>query len=224
MKTITIVALLALTSCAAPVQNWERNYFSTVTNKVPQTIYITNLIHIPIVETNVVEVRRTNEVGVIVPVFMTNVITREVTVTNFAMGTNWVLIEQLAPSPKTQATVEVGKAVAAPFGWGEIVGYGLAALLTTYMTIRNRKLAGQASMGALTAGVLTQNIETLLNVLEQTPQGQQLKPIVKNYLMQHQNEFGVIENVAKIIETSVDEPSAKESATSILKAITSLKA
>jgi hypothetical protein len=203
----------------------ESKMFTIVTNQVPQVVQQTNTVF----QTNVVQevhtVTQTNQVGVPVEVQQTNYHTVEIPKQVVTTVTNFIAVPQLTgPSAITNTATTVASGVAGMFGWGGVVSTVLGGLLAGYMKLRNRALAGQATILNQTAGALTQNIETLLNVLQSTPQGAAVMPQIKNYLMAHQTETGVIQSVAAIIEQFVNEPAAKQSAAEIVQAINTIQA
>jgi hypothetical protein len=224
------IAVAALTGCgtfgknAGPATGLEQRLFSVTTNFVPQVVQQTNTVTVTNTVQEVRQVTVTNAIGVPVDVPMTNyrtvLVTKEVPVT----VTNIVPIQQLGPGSGSNTVTAVAGGVAGMFGWGGMVTTVLGGLFAGYLKLRNNALAGRATILNQTAGALTQNIETLLNVLQSTPQGAAVMPQIKNYLMAHQTEAGVIQSVAGIIEHFVNEPAAQQSAAEIVQAINTLKA
>ena len=62
------------------------------------------------------------------------------------------------------------------------------------------------------AGVLAQVIETGRAILQSTPQGKEADEKWKSWMIEHQAEQGVIEDVVKLLGAVVDTPSAREAA------------
>jgi hypothetical protein len=154
------------------------------------------------VHTNVVS--ETNAAGVVTS---HGVVTQE---------TNRVAVTQLAPGAGSNTITGIITGIAGLFGWGGVAGLGSGALVQEYLKRRNRALAG-AQIDTLqdVRDTLVQNVEVLRNVIASTPQGNQLSVAVKNYLMQHQVESGVIQHVAEIVDQAVDADDAQQKANEI---------
>ena len=95
-------------------------------------------------------------------------------------------------------------------------------LLAAWAGVRNRQYAGQNSALQQTSGVLAQNIATFMTVLESTPQGKQLAPLLQNYLNTHQAEAGAVGEIAALMRT-VDPLQAAGAAQQILAALGQLQ-
>jgi hypothetical protein len=130
--------------------------------------------------------------------------------------TNRVAVTQLAPGAGSNTITGIITGIAGLFGWGGVAGLGSGALVQEYLKRRNRALAG-AQIDTLqdVRDTLVQNVEVLRNVIASTPQGNQLSVAVKNYLMQHQVESGVIQHVAEIVDQAVDADDAQQKANEI---------
>lgn len=220
-------ALLAAVACGcsttAPPTGAEQYLYDIKTNLVAQVVLQTNVVTI----TNTVPVTAvtwqtnsqnivtytTNQVQVMVPSYQTNV----VTVTNLAPTYT------LTPNANAQTAAGIAGTLTnlgLP-GAGSLVTMGLLGLAAAWAGIRNRQYAGQASTAQQVSGVLAQNIATFMQVLQQTPQGQQLAPLLQNYLNTHQAEAGVIQQVAGLA-SQVDPLAAAGAAQQILTALTAL--
>lgn len=177
---------------AKPPTAMELRLFKAVTNYEDQVSQVTNV------------VRETNAAGAVAS---HEVVTQE---------TKRVAVTQLTPGTGSNTIVSVLTGLAGLFGWGGVVGVGSTGAITTYLNRRNKALAG-AKISTLedVSGVLAQNIETLRQVIATTPQGQQLGVAVKQYLMEHQNNAGLIQQVTDIVGTSVNQTAAAESAKEI---------
>lgn len=198
-----------------PPTSLERQLFDVVTNYAPRVVVQTNIIQ----TTNYATVVVTNVIDQVTqrPVWVTNFAQVTEYATNVVTSTNQVPIYQLAPGKGSEAATAIGGTVAAPFGWCGVVSLVLGALGTTYLSWRNKALAGSVATANAVSETLAQNIQTLRRVIETTPQGAQLGALVKQYLMQHQTENGVIQQVAEIVADVVDEPSAKLAAQEMQK-------
>jgi len=213
---------------AKPATAFEKKFFTVETNIVELVKPITNIVTIvqTNVEVKVVTVTQTNQIGVPVPVpvQITNYNTVTSYQTNTGYSTNYAAVEHLSPGTGSNATVAAVGAGAGLFGYGGLATTLLGGLLAGYLKLRNNALAGQADTMTQVSGALTQNIETLLNVLQSTPQGAAAMPAIKAYLTAHQADANVFQEVATIIENFVDEPAAKQSADEIIKALGTLSA
>jgi len=209
-----------------------------VTNTVTNVVFVSK----EVVTTNTVTQTNLLNQVVLIPVTVTNTVTNAVSsvTQQVAPQTNQVVTpagstvlvpQEAGMKPAGQAVVAGGSAVAGMFGWGALAGAVLLGFGNWWQAGRNKALAASytgatsASNAAnQTAGVLTQDIETLLEVLNTSPQGQAILPQVKSYLVQHQAEAGVFATVATLVENNVDNAAAKEAAAAILKAAAGLGA
>jgi hypothetical protein len=226
-----LVGLLALgvSGCAsnpAPPTAMEQRFFAIETNHINQIVSVTNTI--PVFQTNVVvaTVTVTNAALELVQRVVTNTVveklyeTNQVTVTNVPVETY-----HMTPNANAAKVGSVAGTIAAPWGMAGLATLGVTALYGLWAGVSNRQWAAKVQgltqsqqAASQIGGVLTQNIETMLAVMEQTPQGQALVPRVKNYLASHQAEVGVVGGVAELLK-QVDEPGAREVADEILKAL-----
>lgn len=194
------------------------------------TVTVTNVI--PRVETQVVTI--TNEVGIVVP--QTNTVTvfetNRVTETNIVPAGSTVLVPQLvAPSATNQALQSGASGIASMFGFGGIAAALLSGIGNWYQKARNQALAAKytgASQGQAIASqasaALVQNVETLLEVLNKTPQGQAVLPNIKTFLRTHQLETGTAAIIGQFIDEHVDNEAARNAADELMKGINTLKA
>lgn len=228
-----LLAPLVFTGCgslfganAVGPTKMEQALFTTneipVTKIVTVNEYRTNVVPITVQREVVSYV--TNSVGV--PQYLTNTTVIQAFQTNVvpyvSLQTNVVLVPQLAPSGTTSAIQGGAGLIGNLFGVGGLVTTALGGLLAGYLKLRNNALAGQADTQTQVSAALTQNIQTMLEVLQGTPQGQALLPKVKQYLKDHQTDVGVLEDVGNIIETYVNNDAAKGAANSILGAVNTL--
>lgn len=190
------VGLASLTGCSSttPPTAFERHFFTITTNFVP-------------VVTNWVE-----------SVTVTNQAAHTVTMTNEVFWRTNIFVETTYTA-NTNAAALVGSVdaitgILAP-GWGQLAGVGLSGLLGLWGLSRSRK-AAQMTTGA---AVLSQSIETLLNIIGTTPQGQQLTDKLKVELAKNQNAAGVLAEIANLVATQVDNDAAKKAAQAILASL-----
>lgn len=115
------------------------------------------------------------------------------------------------------------------FGAGGLIGTAVAGLFGWYQRARNAGLvakytgATEAVAAANQVSVaLSQNIETILELMEGSPQLKPVVPLVKNYLMKHQTEAGVVKDVSRLIAEFVNTGEAKGAAMELAAAINQL--
>lgn len=117
----------------------------------------------------------------------------------------------LQPNPE-QAAIIKGTATGLGdlFGFGGIAGAAISGLYSMWAAGRNRKVNQ----------TLIQGIETAREVLANTPQGQKADEHLVSWLKNNQREAGVINLVANLVNTSVDNEAAKEAAKLIIERAT----
>jgi hypothetical protein len=224
INVFVLIGALFLTGCTLfgkqPTQPTplEKSLFTEITNLVAKPVLVTNIVTFTNTETRIVEVP-----GATTIVTNTLMVSVPYNVTNVMVVTQQVPIVQLAPSAKTDAIVKTGESIGSLFGFGGLVSTLLAGLLATYLKLRNNNLSGEADVATQASVVLVQNIETLVEILKTTPQGQAALPSIKNYLMTHQSQVGVIEYVANVVKETVDTPAAKQAANAILTGLQNVK-
>ena len=198
-----VFAIAFLTGCAGgPPTKLEQKLFSVQTNVVatPATqtnvVTVTNLVRQVVTETNQVHqlVLETNLVPQVVT--FTNLVPAFVTVTNY----------QYAPN----ATVQTGTSIlgAVP-GYGGLAAAVLGGIFGLWGTLRS-------SNANKTSATLAQCIEVARNLIA-TQQGQQVADKFKSWLMEHQQDMGVINSVAALVDNAVDPAAAKTVAAQLLK-------
>lgn len=244
LSLLALVMALGLTGCsllgsqASAPGKFEESLFN-VTNvpmvtvhELQRVVWVTNRAEVTVTNLVPVAVFRTNEVNEVNVTYRTNesyetrYVTNRVSETNVLPAGSTVMVPQLTGlSGKGEALAAGASGVAGLFGYGGIAGILLSGLGHWWQNARNRALAAQATGAGAealaanqTTGALAQNIETLLEVLGQTTQGQKLLPGIKNYLVAHQAEAGVFTTVARLVAEEVDNPAAKEAAGAILSA------
>lgn len=233
---------LVLEGCASTPTRFDEALFTRTNVPMVTTRWTTNVVSVTntllvareVVQTNTVTV--TNTTGLVVPQYVTVTNTVQVATAVVSQQTNalppgsTVEVPQLvALKPGAEAGSGLISGIAGLFGYGGIATMVLSGLAHGYQGFRNRRLAAAAT-GAdaktealeQVAGGLTQNVETVMAVLQGSPQGQALLPLIKNYLMSHQRQLGTIEQVGDLIGQYVDVPAAQQSAAAILGSLRTL--
>ncbi len=114
------------------------------------------------------------------------------------------------PNANASTAATVAGNVAGMFGpWGELVSLAVGGFFGLYGMLRS-------SRSNKTAAVLAQVIETGRRILEQTPQGQQAQQQWVQWMMKHQAETGVLQNVIGILNKSVDPAQARSVANQLI--------
>lgn len=243
---LIISSLLLLAGCAlfgsgaqAPGK-FEESLFAT-TNVPMVTVHnFTNIVTVtnivPQVKEQVVTVTRTNEIGMVVPQYLTNTVT--VLQTNVVeekkvvpAGTTVMVPQLIGRTATGDGVIGTATGIAGLWGLGPIVGLVLSGGFNWWQRARNQALAAaytgatESANAANQAGaVLVQGTETLLEVLNKTPQGQAVLPSIKNFLRTHQLETDTAEMIAQFIDAHVDNEAARDAAEALLKGVNSLKA
>jgi hypothetical protein len=174
-----------------------------ITNAIPvvtertNVVYVTNAMTGTVwgsatrepIATNYLTVTATN----LIPVFMTNVV--QVPVTN------------LVSKPEAEAAIAATGSIVNTFapGIGSIVALALGGLYHGYRQVRNRKVNE----------ALIQGVETARAVLTTTPQGKAADAQLVKWLMDHQQEAGVLSTVSDLVENLADNPAARMTAQEI---------
>ena len=218
MGRMGLMGLMGLVACGCagtkPPTKGEQFLFNIQTNLQPQVVWVTNV---------VVENLRP-ESGNLKPETVTPLVTLEdlksvisdlknpgavlltnslpvvAWVTNVVRETNWVAGYTLSPNGNAQAVAGVAGTLSnlGMPGAGSLVTMGLLGIAAAWAGYRNRQYAGQNAALQQASGVMAQNIATFMEVLQQTSQGKQLAPVLRNYLMQHQAEAGVMEQIVAL--------------------------
>lgn len=241
MKYFAALIVFSLTLLLAGCQTGKVNFAdrlssNIVTNDVPVVHTFTNTVLVPTVvfvtnrevqfvdrpvltivtndtgitiQTNLIQIVQTN-----VTVMQTNILAAQTTISS---ETNTVKVAQLVDKPSADAAVGAVSALG-----GNMVGMGLLAstvalgLLHGYQTRRNKQLlaaaTGQSTTKDAIIATTMQGMETLQEVLKITPQGQQASNVVTQFLLKHQAEAGVVQQITDLMAANVDNPAAKEAA------------
>lgn len=202
-------ALALLIGCSTTPTKFDQAVADVQTNYVPHLVLQTNVV------TVVNTVTKTNEVGVPVPVFVTNLTSVVTYQTNLVP--QYVLTPNAAMTGAANAAGTVGNYFVP--GTGGLISGGLLALLSIFLGIRNRKFAGENSTLAQSAAVLTQIIETGRAVMASSPQGQKAADAFTQWMVSHQAETDTIAEITKIVKESTNSAEAKAAADKILALI-----
>jgi hypothetical protein len=141
----------------------------------------------------------TNKTEVVTPAYTTEVAGIEVVVPE---TTNLLESYEFLPSEKTKAIQETGKVIGSFWGVGELVSGLIGGVFGLWGVLRSRK-------SNKTAAALVQIIETGRVLLKETPQGQRLDDKWTLWMVKHQAEQGIINEVVKLMGQAVDNESAK---------------
>jgi hypothetical protein len=96
-------------------------------------------------------------------------------------------------------------------GFGELVAGILAGALGLWARLRSTISRGKTAQVSM-----AQSIETLLAIIDTTPQGKELTEKLKLKLVQEQAVAGVLREISSIVATHVDNDAAKKAAKLIL--------
>lgn len=227
MKKYTIPALLSaivlvvVSSCASTPTAFDRQFAEVRTNYVPVLVIQTNVVTMTRTNEFIQTVVHTNEVGVPVPVYVTNIVIAPASVTNYLIVTNIAAVPYLVPNTNATAIAGSAGAIVNSFvpGLGSLVTEGLLAALTIFLGIRNRQFSGRNSTLSQAAGVLTQIIETGREVLSKTPQGQQAADAFTAWMVTHQAQTDTIAEISRIVQATTNNTEAQQAANQILQLI-----
>lgn len=197
-----MVVMLAglMTGCAsAPPSKTELRLFRVETNYVPKVS--AELVTV----TNEVVLWRTNIVEGVTTVSATT----NVSVSAVLQGvTNYQAQYVFTPGDGAERVRNVGEAIAEPFGLGKLVGGVLGGVFGIWGLLRSRK-------ANTTAAVLAQAVETGRALIRDTPQGQQVDAKFRDWLIKHQSEAAVLDQVGKLLRNDVDATGAVQQADAI---------
>lgn len=224
MKKLLIIPIIAaalITGCASTPTAFDKAVADVTTNYVPHLVLQTNIV--TVVQTNSILqlVTITNSVGVLVPVFVTNLTSIVTYQTNVVMATNLVAVPVLTPNDTATGTASVAGSIGnilAP-GTGSLITESLLGLLAIFLGYRNRQFAGKNDALTQSAGVLTQIIETGRELMSSTPQGQKAADAFTQWMVTHQAETGTIGEIANIVKGSTNNAEAQAAANQILALI-----
>lgn len=215
MKTITLGSLglfaaIIIAGCSTTPTAFDRAVANVETNYMPKLVLQTNVV------TVVNTITKTNEVGVPVPVFVTNSTSIVTYQTNLVP--QYVLT---GPNPTAMGVAQVAGTVSnlgAP-GIGTVVTGGILGLLSIFLGFRNRQMSGQNDALSQAAGVLAQTIETGRELMAKTSRGQQAADAFTTWMIKNQAATGVISQITQIVKDSTDNVQAQTAANEILALI-----
>ena len=199
---------------------------SLLTSKPPSALETklydvkTNYVPVVAVQTNVVTVTQTNVVTVRNPVTEVMYQTNQVSVVS--VGTNIVTVTNLVPAydftVKTNVSNDVSAigTVANAFfpGFGGLISTGIAGLLGLWATMRTK------AQGSQIAANLTQAIQTARSVIKSLPNGAAVGAQFDNFLVQHQTDANLLDEIGAIVDNTVNNDQAQGAATKIINLIT----
>lgn len=214
---ISVAALILGCSTATPPTKTEQALFDIRTNTYPVIVVQTNTVLLTNSVTKIIEI--TNQVGIVVPQFVTNTVTIPVPM----LVTSVVQTQDYTFTPKTNGLPAVASGVAGTVGnlvapgiggpiAGAIVPFGLAI----WAWFRGSKKSA-------TANNLAQTIETAREIIKSLPNGAAIDNQFTAWMQSHQAEAGVIPQVLDILNTTVDNQAAKETADQLKAALAALQ-
>ena len=197
LLAIPLSLLTLFCSCATqpPPSAIEQKLFNIQTNYVPVVLLETNIV----LATNYVSDQ---------PVLVTNYV--------FVPTTNLEPQYTFSPNTNAAAIAQAAGNIGGFWGVGGITGTMAGALFSLWAWFRSRQ-------AGLTADTLAQVIETGRQILLSLPNGEQYDEAWKTWMIQHQAEAGVVEQVAQIVGNVVDTDSARGAAQAIVDLIESQK-
>ena len=202
LAVLMLLCGFALTGCSSVPTRLEMKLFRVETNVVEQVVTQTNQVW----QTNVQVLTLTNTAQQVVMVTNITPVLTPVVVT----FTNYAVAYDYQKGTNAQSVEAIAGAIAAPFGFGDIVKVALGGVFGLWGLWRSSKKAK-------TAATLAQVIETGRRVLQQTPQGSEAEQAWRNWMISHQSEQGVIQDVVKLLQRNVDSAAAREAAAELVK-------
>lgn len=187
-----LLGLVTLSGCSTAPTALERLIFNVTTNEIPVVSVATNATTV------------TNDLGAVetrnLVTWATNIESR----VTYTVATNTAALTSTAGRLTN---------LYAP-GWGELAATAAASVLAMWARMRSTVNKGKAAQVTLAQG-----IETLLAIIETTPQGKELSLRLKLELAKGQKTAGVVAEIAHIVDTFVDNDSAKKAAKLILDSL-----
>jgi len=215
-----VAAVVGLNGCGTldKAYNQEVTWADTPTVHVfTNTVVITNTVPVVTERTNVVYV--TNETSGAVSGFATRepIATNYLTVTAtnlipvFMTNMVQVPVTNLLERPGVDAAISAVGSITNTFapGVGSIVALALGGLYHGYRQVRNRKVNE----------ALVQGVETARAVLTTTPQGKAADAQLVKWLVDHQQEAGVLSTVSDLVDSFADNPAARMTAQEIAQRV-----
>lgn len=209
----SLLCLVSLMGCGTtPPAALENYLFVTTTNYVPKIITVTNTVE------RIVTV--TNDAG--------QVSVQPIRENTVIVTTNQIATVTQTPSVALQSWAGLASGVANTVspGSGGIVGVSLLGLAGFFGINRQRKLtaavreseghAATATTAQAVAENFAQSIEVLREVLKTTPQGQALDLKIVDMLQRNQLTVGIIRDAAAIVDNTVSNEAARDTARKIL--------
>jgi len=130
--------------------------------------------------------------------------------TNVTMVTNYEAAYTYTPNERARSLSAVAGSAAGLLGpVGELVALLCAGAFGVWAQLRTSK-------ATKVSAVLAQVIETGRAVLQASPQGRKVDEKWKAWMITHQAQQGVVEDVVKLLATVVDDKTAYETAAKLL--------
>lgn len=188
--------------------NTITNYVN-VTNQVPVAVAVYHTNEVVFVHTNEQNQVVTTVSNVVNQVWVTNTIPQVVTVPQY--------VNTVKPEVSTDLGT-IGGILNTFFpGAGAIGVQAILALLGGWAYLRSSKQGD-------TSTALAQEIESIRQFIKTLPSGQQYDSELVKFLQEHQNEAGVAQQVAAILQNRISNPDAKAAAQGVIDALNALKA
>lgn len=207
VMSVVLAAIFFGCATAEPTA-FERRFFNIETNVTEKVVVVTNTVTRTNIEVATITVTNTehqvltsqvtNYTAVAVPVV--------VNVTNLVP--TYVFTPNTNAAQATAVAAKLGELSGIP-GVGTIVGLVGSLFWGLWGTMRSSKKGK-------TAASLVQVIEVGREFLARTPQGQQAADAWTQWMVQHQAEQGVIQDVIQLLPKAVDSPAANQVADELL--------
>lgn len=194
------------TTSQAPPSAAEQHYFKIETNTMEIVKVVTNTVF----QTNMVTVTNAQGVAEAAPQLIP--IAEVKPVTNYV--TSYVMTPNQAAKDTSATIGGVVSSVAGP--WGALAGAVSTGFFALWGNIRSRKAT---TMGNIAANS-TQVIETARSILLALPNGAALAAQYDAWMVQHQRDAGIANEVAAIVDKTVDPDHADMVATKLLALVT----
>ena len=188
--TLALVAL-CFTGCATQPQAAPNNVESFIYSTQTNVVFVTN--SITVTNTVVSTLTVTNSQNQIIPVFQTNTVLQ--TIPQIVTQTNYVF----SSSPATTASIQSVGAVVNTFapGIGSVISAALIGLIGLWGGIRNN----QAKTSGAIAANTVQGLEVARQIIASLPNGATYLQQFDNWLMIHQQDANVANEIASIVDS-----------------------
>lgn len=208
---VTLIACIGLcTGCAAlssaPPSKAETYAYDITTNLVTKTNFVTqtNLV------SQIVPINTTNVTGQTVLFYQTNYVPQLVTETNRVVETNYVFAEN-AHAKATTAVIGTVANIAMP-GSGTLITAVIGGILGIWGSFRSKA----ANKATAIANNSNQIIETARNIITALPNGGSIAKDFDSWMVQHQQDAGIAQEVAALVGKFVNPDQASGTASKLL--------